>query len=78
MIAGLWVPEAVFAAAELGIADALAEVPRSAPEVAERIGAHPGATERLLRALVTLERCSAAGGRFGLTDRFAVFEAVRA
>jgi O-methyltransferase domain/Dimerisation domain len=68
MIAGLWVPQAVFAAAELGVADALAESPLSAPDVAARTGAHAGATERLLRALVALDVCSEHEGRFGLTE----------
>jgi O-methyltransferase domain/Dimerisation domain len=68
LVAGLWVPQAVFAAAELGVADALAESPLSASEVAARVGAHAGATERLLRALVALELCSEHGDRFGLTE----------
>lgn len=67
MIAGLWVPQAIHAAAELGIADALAAEPLSGRDVAARVGADPDATERLLRALVVLEVCTDEGGRFGLT-----------
>src|SRR5688500_19799104 len=54
MIVGLWVPQAVHAAAELGIADVLAERPLTSRAVAERVGAHPDGTDRLLRAMVVL------------------------
>ena len=54
MIVGLWVPQAVHAAAELGLADVLAEAPLSSRAVAERLGTHPDATDRLMRGLVIL------------------------
>ena len=47
-----WMSRAVWAAAELGVADLLAEGPRSLDELARSCGAHPGALERLMRALV--------------------------
>lgn len=51
----MWVPQALHAAAELGIADLLAKRPLSAEEVASQLGAHADATARLLRALEVLE-----------------------
>lgn len=69
MISSLWVSQAIHAAAKLGVADALAEGPASPDEVASRLGTHPGATRRLMRALVPLEILSQEeGGRFGLTE----------
>jgi hypothetical protein len=47
--------QAVAVAAELGVVDQLANGPASAAELAERIGAHPAALHRLLRALASLE-----------------------
>ncbi|HSF18731.1 MAG TPA: methyltransferase [Vicinamibacteria bacterium] len=51
MIGGIVVSQAVFAAAELGIADHLASGPRSASELAQATGTHPEALYRLLRYL---------------------------
>lgn len=68
MITGLWVPQVVHAAAELGIADVLAAEPRTARDVAARLGTHPDATERLLAAMATLALCARDGERFALTD----------
>ncbi|WP_437927447.1 methyltransferase [Sorangium sp. So ce291] len=68
MIMSLWVPQVVHAAAELGVADALADGPLPSGDVAARLGTHPDATERLLRALVTLELLVARGERFELTE----------
>ncbi|MFC9993829.1 methyltransferase [Nocardia sp. NPDC127526] len=48
---GWLLSQAVCTAARLGIADALAGGPRPAAEIAERIGADPDATYRLLRML---------------------------
>jgi hypothetical protein len=45
--------KAVHVAAELGVADALADGPLSADELGHRVGADPDALERLLRALIT-------------------------
>lgn len=68
MIMSLWVPQVIHAAAELGVADVLAEAPLSSGDVAARLGTHPDATERLLRALVTLDLLVARGERFELTE----------
>jgi hypothetical protein len=54
MAGSRWMSQAIYAAAELGIADALASEKGSAEDVANEIGAHVGATARLLRALATL------------------------
>ena len=69
MITGAWVAQAVYVAAELGIADVIAaEGPRSPEDLAERVDADPGALYRVLRALagvgVFTER---ADGAYGLT-----------
>ena len=51
MIVGSWITQAVYVAAELGIADRLAAGPRSADDLARELGAHAGSLYRLLRAL---------------------------
>ncbi|WP_437676076.1 methyltransferase [Sorangium sp. So ce131] len=68
MIMSLWIPQVIHAAAELGVADLLADAPLPAGAVAERLGTHPDTTERLLRALVTLELLAERGDRFELTE----------
>ncbi|WP_437967574.1 methyltransferase [Sorangium sp. So ce260] len=68
MIMSLWVPQVVHAAAELGVADVLAEGPLPSSKVAARLGTHPDATERLLRTLVTLDLLAPRGERFELTE----------
>lgn len=68
MILSLWVPQVIHAAAELGVADVLAGGPLSGRAVAERLKTHPDATERLLRALVTLGLLTARGEQFELTE----------
>ena len=55
------------AAAELGIADLLAEGAKSSDELARATGAHPQALHRLLRALAAMEVLAEGGGRFSLT-----------
>jgi O-methyltransferase/methyltransferase family protein len=63
-----WVPQAIYVAAELGVADALGDDARSAADIARAVGADPAALERLLRALVAIEVCTAGDdGRFALT-----------
>jgi hypothetical protein len=52
MIVSGWPAQAITAAAELGIADALAEGPLSLDELAARVGADADALRRLLRALI--------------------------
>jgi hypothetical protein len=54
MISGKWVSQAIFAAAELGIADQINNEPRSAQEVADAVGAKTETTYRLMRALGSL------------------------
>lgn len=59
----------VFVAAELGLADLLAQGPRDTAELAAATGADQGSLRRLLRALVAMEVLEDAGGdRFQLTE----------
>ena len=51
LIQGSVITQAISAAANLGIADALADGPLTAEEIAKRVGSEPLATSRLLRAL---------------------------
>jgi hypothetical protein len=53
-IMSLWVPQAIHAAAELGVADALLVEPLSAAALAALLSTHPDATARLLGALSVL------------------------
>jgi hypothetical protein len=53
MITEVWATQAITAAAELGIADALANGPLSADELARAVDADADALSRLLRALIT-------------------------
>ena len=46
---------AIYAAVNLGIADALAGGPRTAAELAEELGIDADATERVLRLLVSVD-----------------------
>ncbi|HTO69056.1 MAG TPA: methyltransferase [Myxococcota bacterium] len=54
MISSVWIPQALYAAAKLGVPDALAAGPQPSEKVAHAVGAHAGATHRLLRALAAL------------------------
>lgn len=68
MITGYWVSQAVVAAAELGIADRVADEPKSCAELARVTGTQPDALYRLLRALAgagVLRQVE--DGRFGAT-----------
>lgn len=68
MLAGAWVTQAVATAARLGIPDALASGPKTPEDLAAKVGAHPGATGRLMRTLAGLGVFApAGGGRYGLT-----------
>lgn len=73
---GAWTTQMLYVAAKLGVADALAAGPARAEELAPRVGAHPEALHRLMRAMtsrgVLRERRD---GRFVLT---AVGQALRA
>ena len=53
MIMAAWTAQAITAAANLGIADALAKRPLSADELASAVNADADALSRLLRALIT-------------------------
>lgn len=58
----------LYVAAKLGLADLLADGPRSSAELARCVGAHAPSLHRILRRLVTLGVCSEKhDGRFGLT-----------
>ena len=48
---GAWVSQALYVAAKLGIADALAGGPKTSDEVAEKVGANPDSVFRLMRML---------------------------
>jgi C-methyltransferase len=52
MIIGTWISQAITVAAELGVADALADGPLPIDELAARVGADADALHRLLRALI--------------------------
>jgi C-methyltransferase len=52
MIIATWVSQAITVAAQLGIADALADGPLTIEELAVRVTADPDALHRLLRALI--------------------------
>lgn len=68
LIASLWVPQTLHAAAVLGVADAIAPDGSRADEIAAATDTHPGALRRLLRAMVALELCTERDdGRFALT-----------
>jgi hypothetical protein len=58
ILTGSWKTQALFAAAELRIADLLATGPRTSLELASSIGAHSGALLRLLRALSAIGVCA--------------------
>lgn len=51
MITGYWVSQCVYVAAKLGIADLIAEGPKTAEDLARATGTHPQSLYRLLRGL---------------------------
>jgi hypothetical protein len=68
MISGGLVTQLVHVAAELRIADLLADGPKSSDELARAVGAHPRALYRVLRALASLGLfAETTDGRFELT-----------
>jgi hypothetical protein len=68
MVTSLWVPQTIYAAAELGVADVLGDAALRSEDVAKAIGADAGAVYRLLRALVALGLATQDGaGAFALT-----------
>jgi len=54
LLNGYWHTQAIYVAAKLGLADQLADGPRSADDLAATVGANPRALYRLLRALASL------------------------
>jgi hypothetical protein len=65
---GYWLSQAIYVAAKVGIADLLAQGPRSAAQLAESVGAHPDSLHRILRALAGAGVFREDGdGRFALT-----------
>jgi hypothetical protein len=65
---GYWITQSIAVAAELGIADEIADTPRTADELARTTGADPRSLGRLLRALAMVGVLDAQPeGRFGLT-----------
>lgn len=68
LIQGSVITQALSVAATLGIADVLQDGPLTAEEIAQRVGAHPGATFRLLRTLSGVSAFAVRpDGRFELT-----------
>jgi len=68
LVAGVWVPHAIHAAATLGVADGLAGGAQSAAALAARLGVHADGLHRLLRSLAAIGVCrSLDGDRFELT-----------
>ncbi|UXA04795.1 hydroxyneurosporene methyltransferase [Mycobacterium sp. SMC-2] len=68
LILNAWVAQAIATAADLGVADALADGPLSDEQLAERVGADADALRRLMRALIGIgifRRGS--DGRYALT-----------
>lgn len=54
MISGFWVSQAIYAAAQLGIADYLQEQPKTVEELATITATHAPSLYRLLRALASV------------------------
>jgi hypothetical protein len=69
MATGFWMSQAVYVAAKLGIADLLAESPKSCEEIASATGADSRSLFRLMRALVTLG-ILASEDRQGIVDQW--------
>lgn len=68
LITGYWVSSAIYVAAKLGLADHIGDNSINADELALRVGVHPGALYRLLRALSSVGVFTEVGpGRFALT-----------
>ena len=67
LILGGWLSQAITAAAQLGIADALAAGPLTADELGRKVGADPDAVARLMRLLISRGIFRRRGGnRFAL------------
>jgi O-methyltransferase domain/Dimerisation domain len=68
MMVSQWMSQAIRAAAELGIGDALADGPLTSAEVSERLATDPDATHRLLIALMPLDLVEQSDDGFELTE----------
>jgi hypothetical protein len=62
-----FVSNAVLTVVKLGVAEALADGPRTVADLATTVGAHPGALRRLIRALVSVGIFAEVDGRIALT-----------
>lgn len=67
LVVAAYTSQALYVAAKLGVADVLADGPASAEEIARRVGADPGGTYRLMRALSTRSIFQEEDHRFRLT-----------
>lgn len=68
LILNAWVAQAIATAADLGVADALAEGPLSGEQLADRVGADGDALRRLMRALIGIGVFrQRSDGRYALT-----------
>ncbi len=69
LVYGRWRSQALYAGANLGVFDAVAEQPRSAASIAEQLGVAPDALYRLLRALASIGLLSEQEDRsFSITE----------
>ncbi len=69
MARGYVVSRIIYAAAKIGLADQLADSPKSAEEIAGHLGAHPPSLHRLMRALASLGILTERGEqRYALTS----------
>ncbi len=68
LIGGMRVTQLIYVAAKLGIADLLKDGSKSIDELASKVGAHPQALYRVLRALASIGIFAEVGNRqFELT-----------
>ena len=68
LVSGVWAAQAVAAFAELGVADALADGPRAAKDIATKVGANPDALHRLMRGVASVGVLThEGGGKYALT-----------
>ena len=67
LIAARWISESIHVAAVLGIADLLADGPKSSEQFAKATGSRADALYRMMRALASVGVFSQEGGAFGLT-----------
>jgi len=64
-----WMTQALYVAAELGIADLLSQGPRTSEDLAAATNSHPSSLRRLLQALSTFDICrELKDGRFEMTS----------